>query len=629
MNPKKIALLVSQANVLIQQGRLPEAALQYEKICAKDPKDARNWDTLGAIYGRLNQLAKAQEACSRAVALDPNHLGAHLNLEAALIGQGKYSEAETAVRRALATHSQVAELWFRLGKIEQIQSRLVDADHAYHQALHREPSHQGALQNLASIALARNDFATAERCCLRLVELQPRSVKYLQNLAAVYQVTQRLQAAESCYRKALTLDPSQSDLYGNLGVLLSELGRYDEALENFGKARRINAENYQAIGGEAKIHLTRGEYDQAYRLLKPYIEARIGDPNILVLFASFCWRFQDCEKVIELMEQALQRDFSGYVPNPATTLHASLARLYDKKQEYDKAFHHLRTGNESMAGRFNYEQFRNEIDVLMATFNREFLGAAPRATVPTKMPIFIVGMPRSGTTLVEQILASHPQVHGAGEVRYVQELVSQHLSGTGTAGNYPQCVHNLMVADCDRLANIYLEKIGRAAGDKIRVTDKFPQNFLHLGLISLLFPQATVVHCRRSPLDTCISCYSQNFTHGQLFTRNLRTLGQYYREYHRLMEYWRSVLDIRITEVIYEELIDAHEDVVHRLVDSCELPWSDRCLNYFETDRPVLTASREQVREPIYRSSIGRWKHYAAYLDELKEALGEDLVNDS
>ena len=232
-------------------------------------------------------------------------------------------------------------------------------------------------------------------------------------------------------------------------------------------------------------------------------------------------------------------------------------------------------------------------------------------------------MPRSGTTLVEQIIASHPQVFGAGELRHIRAMVAGLPAGLQTDTAYPECVTMLDERLARSLAEDYLKKLRVMGGNAQRVSDKMPANFFYLGLIALMFPNARVIHCRRDPLDVCLSIYFHQFARGHNYAYDLTDLAVYYRQYRRLMQHWHAALPLEICDIQYEELVADQEVVSRRLIDYCDLPWDDRCLEYYKNKRPVQTASNWQVRQPIYTDSIQRWKNYEKHLDELKEMLAE------
>jgi hypothetical protein len=236
--------------------------------------------------------------------------------------------------------------------------------------------------------------------------------------------------------------------------------------------------------------------------------------------------------------------------------------------------------------------------------------------------VFIVGMPRSGTTLVEQILASHPAVFGAGELDDIRQISAALPSLLGSANPYPECLAQAGQSSLTKIADRYLVHLRGLSSDARRITDKMPTNFLHLGLIELLFPQARVIHVIRHPLDTCVSCYFEEFTTTNSYAYDLEQMGIYYKQYERIMRHWKDVLKIRMLDVRYEELVDNQENICRQMIEFCDLEWDDRVLRFYETKRDVATPSFDQVRQPLYRKSIGRWKNYERHLGPLMRVLG-------
>ena len=258
-------------------------------------------------------------------------------------------------------------------------------------------------------------------------------------------------------------------------------------------------------------------------------------------------------------------------------------------------------------------------------FTADFLKRARRADNASELPVFIIGMPRSGTSLVEQILSSHPRIFGGGELKWVVDVVKETQDVIGSALPFPDCLNEASQKHCNTLAEHYLMKIAALSdGQSARVTDKMPANFWNLGLISLLFPKGRVIHCQRDPVDTCLSIYFQNFSEGHGFAYDLREIGKAYNLYLQMMEHWGKVLDYPILNINYEELVNNQESVTRRLLDFCDIAWDDKCLQFQDSERMVYTASSDQVRRPIYKSSLSRWKNYQAFLGPLIEELGRD-----
>lgn len=302
-------------------------------------------------------------------------------------------------------------------------------------------------------------------------------------------------------------------------------------------------------------------------------------------------------------------------------LHFKLGTLLDKAGQYPAAFAHVQRANELRDHQFDSAAFGAFVDDLIRTFSPEFVRAMARARHGSTRPLFIVGMPRSGTSLVEQILASHPQVQGAGELEDIRLLMAQLPARVQQP--FPACFAALTPTLCDELAQPYLDRLTQLSAQARYVSNKMPENFLHLGLVAMLFPQARVIHCRRDPLDTCLSCYFNDFSGSHAYAYDLADLGRYYHHYQRLMDHWRAVLDLPILELDNEALVADQEGMTRRLLAFCELPWDAACLRFYEHDRVVNTLSYRQVRRPITDVSIGRWRHYAEYLGPLKQALGQ------
>jgi len=302
-------------------------------------------------------------------------------------------------------------------------------------------------------------------------------------------------------------------------------------------------------------------------------------------------------------------------------LNFALAKAFNDCGHWDRAFDHYHRGNRLADVAFDPAASLAYVKAMIDTFTPEMLAARSSFGRESSRPVFIVGMPRSGTTLVEQIVASHPQVTGAGELDDLRVLGFEVPSLSKSPQPYPRCM-----ADIDRqlatgLADRYLARLHAIDPNARRVTDKMPQNFLYLGLIGMLLPEARVIHCRRHPLDVCLSCYFVNFTQRLSFAYDLNSLGVYYRHYEMLMDHWRRVRPAAMLEVDYEGLVADQEGVSRRLIEFCGLDWHPACLSFHKNRRPVETASSWQVRRPIYSGSVQRWKHYEKYLDPLKEAL--------
>jgi hypothetical protein len=307
-------------------------------------------------------------------------------------------------------------------------------------------------------------------------------------------------------------------------------------------------------------------------------------------------------------------------------LHFAASSLLDRLGRYGEAFEQARLANEILRAsspRHDPQGHSQWVARKVEYFSRDRVESLPRATHDSRRPIFVVGMPRSGTSLVEQILGCHPSVHPGGELQSLRLVAKNSADADWAAGeSYPAHFDDLSLTRANRLAAQYLSELEAVDQSAAHVTDKQPLNFLILDMVELLFPRSRVIHCVRGPLDTCLSCYTTNFEVTNAFKFDLGHLGAFYRDYQRLMEHWKRVLTVRVLDVRYEDLVLDTRGQVERMLEFLELPWDDRCMRYYESERTVKTASIDQVRKPIYTSSIGRWKHYEQHLAPLIAALG-------
>jgi len=419
----------------------------------------------------------------------------------------------------------------------------------------------------------------------------------------------RLEEAIARYEKALLREPGFADAHNNLAVALLTQGRVDEAALHFEQALALRPGSAEAHNNLANWLSTQGRmnralehYGRAIALRPDYAEAHFNRAEIRTFGAG------DTE--LAALEELAQRAELPAGDRPY--IHFALGKALEDCGEYRRAFEHLRRGNAAKRAQIPYDEASaaRVFARTKAVFTREVIERFHGAGEPSAVPIFVLGMPRSGSTLVEQILAGHPQVHAAGERTDLEQVIGA-FAGV-----------NLDGAVLRRMGQTYVARLAALGNGKARVVDKLPGNFLHIGLIRMMLPNARIVHTLRDPVDTCVSCYSKLFTASQLFSYDLGELGRHYSRYADLMAHWRSVFpEGSVLDVVYEDVVNDPEGQARRLIEYCGLPWDERSVEFHRTKRAVQTASAAQVRKPVYRSSLQRWRRYEADLGPLLAEL--------
>jgi tetratricopeptide (TPR) repeat protein len=400
--------------------------------------------------------------------------------------------------------------------------------------------------------------------------------------------------------------------------------RLDGALECYEQALQLAPGNPSAIRGKAGVLERQGELDRARAVLEPIALERPDDPETGLMFASLQQKMNEPEESIKTAHRCLRRE--NVQASTRRKLLYVLGKSYQRLGDVNQAFEAYDEANEAAGGEFDIGAKRDKTDRLIAAFSAERLAALPRAAQTSELPVFVVGMPRSGSTLIEQIIDAHPEATGAGELpAFNDDVLFAIPKKIGSSKRYPEWLDDLPDDSkaLMRLGRPYLRSLAKHDRRAVRIVDKNLLNYHHLGLISLLYPKARVIHSHRDPLDVGLSCFINDLSPvGMPWSTDLRDIGLYYREYERLMDHWRGVVDTPLLEVKYEDLINDQEAWSRRIIEFCGLDWDDHCLRFHETGRAVATLSYDQVRRPMYRSAIKRWQRFEAHLDPLKEALG-------
>ncbi|MHC4414455.1 MAG: tetratricopeptide repeat-containing sulfotransferase family protein [Planctomycetota bacterium] len=473
----------------------------------------------------------------------------------------------------------------------------------------------------AAAHLRSGDLGEAEAICQRVLRRRKKDVTALEMLARIANATRAFEKTASYLEKCVALRPRDPAMHFKLATVRVAQGRYDDAVAAFDKVLKLKPDYAYAVAWKADVLERRGDYEKARVLLEPFVTTGTLDAGMATVYATLHQRAGRHGEAIALAEEHVGRP--DLEAAPRSRLWFLIGKCHEETGDLDRAFEAYGEANSAIFRRFDVESFAEYFDRLIETFSAPTLAALPRARNGSQRPIFVVGMPRTGSTLVEQIIDAHPQAHGAGEIA---AMINVARSWRETPGSlpYPEYVKELTQEAADRLGRRYLDDLARIRRGGLRMVDKYLGNFQHLGLIEVLLPQARVIDCRRDPLDTCLSCYvSALDPDDHPYACDLGSLGLVYGHYERLMRHWQEVLKLRMMEVRYEDLVADQERVTRAIIDFCGLEWDDRCLRYYESKRTARTLSYEQVRRPIYRSSISRAAKFDEYLGPLKEALAE------
>jgi len=431
-----------------------------------------------------------------------------------------------------------------------------------------------------------------------------------------------IETAIASGKEAVALAPNDAAAHNNLAIAYDARGNFAISFKHYLKASRLLPDHPSVQFDLGNAYVSRGDLEAARKCFKKVLQLQ---PDQLVAYGNLVritkYNSPEHEDVIQLKTFLDQAQLSD---DQRTTILFSLGKIYQDCGLYDEAFSYFERGNRLQDKKHQFDPAKptHAASLLINNCTSDLFNQKRMIGNPTKTPVFIVGTPRSGTTLTEQILSSHPDVFGAGELHWFPETASGLQEYLKAAMPYPQCLSNLTESSINELALKYSKYTHSLANGERRIVDKMPGNFLHLGFIHILFPNARIIHCRREPRDTCISMFCHQFPSGVPYSYDLYKLGAFYSQYERTMEHWRKVLpgDTMI-EIDYENLVNNQEVESRRLLDFLGLEWNDDCLEFYKQRRSVNTASDTQVTKPLYSSSIGRWKHYQKHLRPLEEGF--------
>lgn len=615
-----VNLVAALGAILLRKGEYEPAREQLKRAIELEPRFPKPHEDLGALHLATGRPELAIAAFESATALDPRQASAFFGLATALERAGRRREAEVARSRFL----ELSPGGRKLAEASRLRlaGELERAERICGEILTKAPRDIHALRLLARISADRQRDAAAEGLLRRIVSLQPEFIPAYTDLAHLFMERSRFREAADALQQAVAIRTGDAGLHLALADTLSIIGRAEAALSEYEQVLALQPGHPRALLGRGhmlRIHGRRDEAVAAYRRCTA-VSPAMGD----------AWWYLASMRGVALtddergsMARALAAADEG--SDSWIALQFATARDCECRRDFEHAWQHYEAGNRAKRRKVAYDPVELEAqhDARIRVFDAALLrrsGEIPASAAAR--PIFITGLPRAGSTLVEQILASHHEVEGCGELPYVIMLTTTLGRDGGERLRYPEAAARLSTEDWQALGEKYLELSAAHRGEGARVfTDKMPANFAHLGFIRLMLPQAVFVDVRREPLDACVANYRQLFAQGKNQSYDLVELGEYYLEYLRMMRHWEEVMPGRILTVRYEELVADLEGQVRRLLEHCGLPFDERCLRFHESTRRVNTASAEQVREPIYGDAVGYWKNYESQLGALKEIL--------
>ncbi|MBV9568115.1 MAG: tetratricopeptide repeat protein [Hyphomicrobiales bacterium] len=613
--------------ILRLNGERDEALVSARRALDLNPNNSQAHSNLGSLHYEGGEFDEALTFFERVIALEPRSADAYCNLGNTLRARGNVTEAAAAYRRAIALRPGYAAAFNNLGTALRELNQLEEAENAYRQSLALNPNDPITINNLALALRDLERFEEASALLQASLSLAPGNAKTLTYVALIRLDQNRPEEAHRVAQKAVADLPDDPETLNAMGLSLYELGHAEEALAFYRRALACRSNFAGACNNMGNVFKQAGALGEAYAA---YSRSLAIDPRQADVFVNLT----DLRKVkaddpcVAQME-AMARDMDALPRIARMRLHFALAKAHDDLGNADEAFQHMRKGNALKRAQIIYDEpaALAFFDRIRESFDAKLIKTKSGNGDPSPLPIFVLGMPRSGTTLVEQILASHPDVHGAGELAEMSAIVGRFTARDGEPLCFPEAVQAMASGDFTRLGREYASRLRRYSATATRITDKMPSNFCFVGLIHLSLPQARIVHVMRDPLDTCLSCFSRLFSAEQNHTYDLAELGRYYRKYAELMEHWRAVLpQERLLEVRYEEVIADLEEAARRIIAHCGLAWSEDCLAFHKNRRQVKTASASQVRRPIYKTAQGRARAYRQHLSPLIAELG-DLVD--
>ena len=544
-------------------------------------------------------------------------LGALKHLSNLLVKQDKSEEADELIKNFFENNEDYGLLYKGVRHLHA--SRYRKAEDAFKKVLIEDENNIDALRFMGILAFKSGNHDIAEAMLTKALKLDPTYSLVWANLAQVFSVTGQLDKAKKSFKNILNMEPKNGLIWAEYGTVLTKLANYEEGRDAYLKALKFKPDSPRVHLSLGHVYKTMGEIDNSIDSYKNTIlQNNLSGEAYWSLANLKTYSFSENE-IID-MEDTLKSDMSDI---ERSQMHFALGKAYEVKKDFDKSFKNYYEGNKVKKGLIKYssDDTTDNTKRILNFFNKENIQKLAKSSIGDRDPIFVLGMPRSGSTLIDQIISSHSKVDGTQELPNIIKIAAE--LNTNNQSNYPEVLKELDESKLSNLGKDYISETAWARDSAPFFIDKMPNNFIHIGLIKTILPNAKIIDTRRDPMDTCFSCFKQFFARGQLFTYSLEDLGNYYTDYIRAMNHWQNVYGKDIYTVHYDNVINKTEETIRELIDYCNLPFENECLEFYKSSRPVKTPSAEQVRQPIYKSGLNYWKNYEKHLVPLKKIIDE------
>ena len=544
-------------------------------------------------------------------------LSALKHLSNLLVKQDKSDEADELIKDFFENNEDYGLLYKGVRHLHA--SRYRKAEDAFKKVLMEDENNIDALRFMGILAFKSGNHDIAEAVLTKALKLDPTYSLVWANLAQVFSVTGQLDKAKKSFKNILNMDPKNGLIWAEYGTVLTKLANYREGRDAYLKALEFKPDSPRVHLSLGHVYKTMGEINASINSYKnTIIQNNLSGEAYWSLANLKTYSFSENE--IKDMEETLKGDMSDI---ERSQMHFALGKAYEVKKDFDRSFRNYYEGNKLKKGLIKYSSDDTSYNTkrILDFFSKENINNLSKSSTNNPDPIFVLGMPRSGSTLVDQIISSHSKVDGTQELPNIIKIAAE--LNNDKQNSYPEVLKELDDLKISKLGKDYISETTWARDNAPFFIDKMPNNFIHIGLIKTILPNAKIIDTRRDPMDTCFSCFKQFFARGQLFTYSMEDLGNYYTDYIRAMNHWHKVYGKDIFTVHYDDVINKTEETIRELIDYCNLPFEQECLEFYKSSRPVKTPSAEQVRQPIYKSGLNYWKNYEKHLLPLKKIIDE------